>query len=87
MPRDERPRRACASRSFGGRAKASRQARSTCASASSPASRRTRAANCSAHFSMNVLFDMDNAWTGVIVRVRLGVMTDGSGQSSVSSRG
>ena len=76
-----------ASRSFGGRAKANRQARSTCRERSSPASRRIRPANCPAHFSMNVLFDMDNACTGVIVRVRLGVMTDGSGQSSDSSRG
>ena len=36
---------------------------------------------------MNALFDRESAWIGVIVRVRLGAITDGSGQSSDSSIG
>ena len=70
----------------GGRTPAARR-RSTCLAASSPASRRRRAANRSAHFSMNELFVIESACKGVIVRVRRGAMTDGSGQSSASSIG
>ena len=36
---------------------------------------------------MNALFDSESAWIGVIVRVRRGAITDGSGQSSDSSIG
>ena len=36
---------------------------------------------------MNLLFKSANAWSGVLVTVRFGVATDGSGQSRMSSSG
>ena len=36
---------------------------------------------------MNVSFIIESDWTGVIVFVRRGAMTEGSGQSSDSSMG
>ena len=67
--RDEAPRGLARDRRRAGRTPAA--SRSDLPAASSPASRRRRAANRAANFSMNELFVKESAWMGVIVCVRL----------------